>query len=149
MFSKTAEYALRATIFIAQKATADNKLGIEEIARAIDSPKSFTAKILQLLTKDNKVVSSVRGPNGGFYITKESQKLPARAILEAVNEDEVLKKCVLGLKLCSEVEPCPMHAEYKIIKKQLNQLFGKKTIKHLADEMSKENIYIKNTKSKK
>src|SRR5665647_357644 len=149
MFSKTAEYALRATIFIAQKGTADNKLGIEEIARAIDSPKSFTAKILQLLTKDNKVVSSVRGPNGGFYITKESQKLPARAILEAVNEDEVLKKCVLGLKLCSEVEPCPMHAEYKIIKKQLNQLFGKKTIKHLADEMSKENIYIKNTKSKK
>lgn len=149
MFSKTAEYALRATIFIAQKGTADNKLGIEEIAKAIDSPKSFTAKILQLLTKDNKVVSSVRGPNGGFYITKESQKLPARAILEAVNEDEVLKKCVLGLKLCSEIEPCPMHAEYKIIKKQLNQLFGKKTIKHLADEMSKENIYIKNTKSKK
>lgn len=149
MFSKTAEYALRATIFIAQKGTADNKLGIEEIAKAIDSPKSFTAKILQLLTKDNKVVSSVRGPNGGFYITKESQKLPVRAILEAVNEDEVLKKCVLGLKLCSEIEPCPMHAEYKIIKKQLNQLFGKKTIKHLADEMSKENIYIKNTKSKK
>jgi Rrf2 family iron-sulfur cluster assembly transcriptional regulator len=149
MFSKTAEYALRATIFIAQKGTAEKKLGIEEIARAIDSPKSFTAKILQLLTKDNKVVSSVRGPNGGFYITKESQKLPVLAILAAVNEDEVLKKCVLGLKLCSEVEPCPMHAEYKIIKKQLNQLFGKKTIKHLADEMSKENIYIKNTKSKK
>ncbi len=149
MFSKTAEYALRATIFIAQKGTIDNKLGIDEIAKAIDSPQSFTAKILQMLTKDNKVVSSARGPHGGFYITKQSKKLPAKAILEAVNEDDVLKKCVLGLQHCSEIKPCPMHAEYKIIRQQLNQLFEKKTIQHLVDEMSKENIFINNTKSKK
>ena len=68
MFSKTTEYALRATIYIAQKGTIDKKLGIDEIANAIDSPKPFTAKILQLLTKD-KVLHSTRGPNGGFYIT--------------------------------------------------------------------------------
>ena len=61
MFSKATEYALRATIFLAQKSSEENKLGIDEIATAIDSPKSFTAKILQQLTKDNRVVSSVRG----------------------------------------------------------------------------------------
>lgn len=149
MFSKTAEYALRATIFIAQKGSVDNKLGIDEIAKAIDSPQSFTAKILQMLTKDNKVVSSVRGPHGGFYITKQSKKLPSRAILEAVGEDAVLKKCILGLKQCSETKPCPIHAEYKLIRQQLNQLFEKKTIQILADEMSKENIFINNTKVKK
>ena len=149
MFSKTAEYALRATIFIAQKGTIDHKLGIDEIAKAIDSPQSFTAKILQMLTKDNKVVSSVRGPHGGFYVTNQSKKLPARAILEAVDEDGVLKKCVLGLQHCSETNPCPMHAEYKMIRQQLNQLFEKETIQHLADEISKENIFINNTKGRK
>ena len=66
MFSKTAEYALRATIFIAQKGTIEQTLGIDEIAKAIGSPQSFTAKILQMLTKDNKIVSSARGPHGGF-----------------------------------------------------------------------------------
>jgi Rrf2 family transcriptional regulator, iron-sulfur cluster assembly transcription factor len=149
MFSKTAEYALRATIFIAQKGTIENKLGIDEIAKAIDSPQSFTAKILQMLTKDNKVVSSARGPHGGFYITKQSKKLPVSAILAAVAEDDVLTKCVLGLQQCSELKPCPMHAEYKIIRKQLNQLFQKKTIQNLADEVSKDNIYINNTKKRK
>jgi Rrf2 family transcriptional regulator, iron-sulfur cluster assembly transcription factor len=149
MFSKTAEYALRATIFIAQKGTIENKLGIDEIAKAIDSPQSFTAKILQMLTKDNKVVSSARGPHGGFYITKQSKKLPVCAVLEAVAEDDVLTKCVLGLQQCSELKPCPMHAEYKIIRKQLNQLFQKKTIQNLADEVSKDNIYINNTKKRK
>jgi len=149
MFSKTAEYAMRATIFIAQKGTIDHKLGIDEIAKAIGSPQSFTAKILQMLTKDNKVVSSARGPHGGFYITKQSKKLPVRAILEAVNEEDILTKCVLGLHQCSEVKPCPMHSQYKPIKRQLIELFGKKTIQNLADEVDKENIYIKNAKSKK
>ncbi len=144
MFSKTAEYALRATIFIAKKGTVDEKLSIGEIAAAIDSPQSFTAKILQLLTKDNKVVSSSRGPNGGFYMTEKSKNLPVLAILEAVGEDYVLRKCVLGLKHCSEINPCPMHSEYKSIRNKLKNLFEKKTIQYLANETSKENIFINN-----
>lgn len=144
MFSKTAEYALRATIFIAQKGTIDNKLSIDEISKAIDSPQSFTAKVLQMLTKENKIVSSSRGPHGGFYMTNQSKKLSALAILEAVHEDGILKKCVLGLMQCSEVNPCPMHAEYKLIKENLIQLFEKKTIQHMADDTSKKNIFINN-----
>ncbi|HXS55402.1 MAG TPA: Rrf2 family transcriptional regulator [Hanamia sp.] len=149
MFSKTAEYALRAAIFIAQKGTIEHKLGIDEIAKAIDSPQSFTAKILQMLTKDNKIVSSARGPHGGFYITRQSKKLPAKAILEAVEEQDVLKKCVLGLKQCSELKPCPMHAEYKLIRLRLNQLFENTTIQHLADETNKDHIFINNTRYRK
>jgi len=51
MFSKATEYALRATIYIAQKSSVDKKLSLTEIAQAIDSPPSFTAKILQLLNE--------------------------------------------------------------------------------------------------
>jgi Rrf2 family protein len=145
MFSKTAEYALRATIFIAQKGSLNNKLGIEEIAKAIDSPQSFTAKILQMLAKENKVVSSVKGPRGGFYITNESKKLPARAILAAVNEDGLFRSCVLGLDECSEIKPCPMHSDYKKISQKLNELFEARSIQDLADEVNKENIYISNS----
>jgi Rrf2 family transcriptional regulator, iron-sulfur cluster assembly transcription factor len=137
MFSKSAEYALRATIYIAQKSSEENKLGMAEISKAIGSPRPFTAKILQQLTKDNKIVSSVRGVNGGFYITEKAKKLPARAILDAMGEKQVLEKCVLGLAQCTETKPCPMHSEYKFIKHQLIELFEKKTIQHLAEEISK------------
>ena len=146
MFSKATEYALRATIYIAKKSTEEKKLGIEEISRAIDSPQSFTAKILQALTKDNKVVSSVRGPNGGFFITEKTKKLPVRSILQAMGEDEVLEKCVLGLKMCSEIQPCPMHAQYKSIKQQLIKLFVTKTIKQLAADIKDGEVYIRNKK---
>jgi Rrf2 family iron-sulfur cluster assembly transcriptional regulator len=144
MFSKATEYALRAVIYIAQKSTKENKLGLVEIAASIDSPQSFTAKILQLLTTDNKIVSSVRGPNGGFYMTEKAKKLPVRAILKVMGEDEVLEKCVLGLKRCSEVKPCPMHSQYKSIKEELIKLFEKKTIENLAEEMIDGNTFINN-----
>ena len=146
MFSKATEYALRATIYIAKKSTEEKKLGIKEISRAIDSPQSFTAKILQALTKDNKVVSSVRGPNGGFFITEKTKKLPVRSILQAMGEDEVLEKCVLGLKMCSEIQPCPMHAQYKSIKQQLIKLFVTKTIQQLAADIKDGEVFINNKK---
>ena len=146
MFSKATEYALRATIYIAKKSKEEKKLGIEEISRAIDSPQSFTAKILQALTKDNKVVSSVRGPNGGFFITEKTKKLPVRSILQAMGEDEVLEKCVLGLKMCSEIQPCPMHAQYKSIKQQLIKLFVTKTIQQLAADIKDGEVFINNKK---
>lgn len=135
MFSKATEYALRATIFIAQKGSKENKLGISEIADGINSPKSFTAKILQQLTAGNKIVSSARGPNGGFYLTESARNLPIRVILETMEEDGVLDKCVWGLKQCSELLPCPMHSQYQPIKIQLKALFEAKTIQNLADEL--------------
>ena len=144
MFSKATEYALRATIYIAKTSTEENKIGIAEIAKAIDSPQSFTAKILQSLAKDNRVVSSVRGPNGGFFLTENAKKLPVRAILKAMGEDEVLEKCVLGLKRCSEVQPCPMHEQYKSIKQQLIKLFTTKSIQQLADEIKEGEVFITN-----
>lgn len=147
MFSKATEYALRATIYIAQKSSEENKLGIDAIAKAIDSPKSFTAKILQSLTRGNKVISSVRGPNGGFYITDKAKKLPVRAVLLAMGESEILDKCVLGLNKCSEIKPCPMHNQYKIIKQQLIGLFETKTIQQLADDINSGDVYINNKKS--
>ena len=144
MFSKATEYALRATIYIAQKSSEEHKLGIDEIAMAIDSPRSFTAKIMQLLTKDNKVVRSVRGPNGGFFQTEKERQLSVRTVLQVMGEDEMLDKCVLGLKKCSEVNPCPMHFQYKPIKQELIRLFVEKNIQQLADEMNDGGVFIKN-----
>jgi Rrf2 family protein len=147
MFSKACEYALRATIYIAQKSSEEKKIGIDEIANAIDSPQHFTAKILQLLSRGS-VISSTKGPNGGFFITAKQKQLSIRAVLRALDEDAILEKCVLGLNNCSETKPCPMHAKYKVIKQQLIQLFEGKTIDQLAGDINSGIAFI-NNKSRK
>lgn len=55
MFSKSTEYALRASIFIALKASSQRKVSIQEIAEGIGAPQAFTAKVLQQLTKKAEV----------------------------------------------------------------------------------------------
>lgn len=135
MFSKTSEYALRAVIYIAQKSSEQYKLGIEEIATAIKSPKHFTAKILQQLTAGNKLVSSVRGPNGGFYMTDKAKNKPVIEILRLLGEDIILDKCILGLNECSDKTPCPLHSQYKHIKPQLLEMFKSKKITDLTSEI--------------
>jgi Rrf2 family protein len=146
MFSKTTEYALRAVIHIAANSSEEKKLSLEEISTAIDSPRSFTAKILQVLTGERNLISSVRGPSGGFYITEKQLQLPIRAVLHAMDEDKRLMKCVIGLHECSETRPCPLHSKYKSIKAQLISMFEDKTIIQLAQEMERGSTVITNRK---
>lgn len=75
MFSKACEYAIRAVIYISIRSIAGSKLSIKEIAKEIDSPLHFTAKILQTLSREG-IISSIKGPNGGFYINQKQSPSP-------------------------------------------------------------------------
>jgi DNA-binding IscR family transcriptional regulator len=70
-------------------------------------------------------------------------------VLEAVGEDGIITKCVLGLKECSESRPCPMHEQYRAIKQQLRQMFEKTSIQHLAEDFDKGKLVIGNRPAKK
>ena len=142
MFSKACEYALRATIFLAQKSSAEKKLGVDDIAKGIDAPRPFTAKILQQLIRE-EVILSVKGPNGGFYLTPKGREQPVWRVLAAFNEDQRLTNCVMGLHKCNDKKPCPLHEGYKEIKEQLLDLFKQKRIADLADTMEKTKLFVK------
>jgi Rrf2 family iron-sulfur cluster assembly transcriptional regulator len=149
MFSKSTEYALRAIIYLAQKSSVDRKIGITELAEAIDSPKSFTAKILQKLTRGNKLISSVTGPAGGFYLTDQAKKKSLLHVLNLLEDEGIITGCILGLKECSEKNPCPMHDHYKLIKPQLLDMLDHKTILELASEMKDPRVVIHNIANRK
>lgn len=138
MFSKSTEYALRATIFIARKSSIEKKVNIQEIAEGIGAPKSFTAKILQQLTnQENKIISSIPGPTGGFYITEDAKLKPIYSIIQAMGETDVIECCVLGLPSCSDETPCSLHKTYRNIKKDLLSMFKDKTIKEIASSKNR------------
>lgn len=65
MFSKACEYGIRATVYVAQQSRQGRRVSLKHIAREIDSPLAFTAKILQQLTR-HEIMRSVMGVNGGF-----------------------------------------------------------------------------------
>ncbi|WP_339677892.1 Rrf2 family transcriptional regulator [Cyclobacterium marinum] len=135
MFSKACEYGIRAVIYIWSKSADGVKLGVKEICKEIDTPEFFTAKILQSLAKQN-LISSTKGPNGGFYISKEQENMKLLAVVEAIDGDKLFRGCGLGLKHCNENHPCPIHDDYIIIRENLVKLLSEKTIRVLAKEVN-------------
>lgn len=132
MFSKACEYAIRSCILIATNSLESKNTNLKDIAKAIDSPEAFTAKILQKLSK-NKIITSVKGPSGGFKIEeKRMTEIKLREIVFAVDGDGIYTNCVLGIKECSEVAPCPMHNQYKFIKNSLKEMLETTDLKQLC-----------------
>lgn len=142
MFSKACEYALRATIFLAQKSSEDEKRSVDDIASGIDAPRSFTAKILQQLNREGVILSS-KGPGGGFYLTDKTKTQPVWRVLQAFSEDQRLTGCVMGLHKCNDKKPCPMHHEFKAIREPLVEMFKQKCIADLAETMEKTKVFVR------
>lgn len=145
MFSKACEYAIRASLYISMKSIDGSKLGIKEIAKEIDSPIHFTAKILQTLSREG-IVSSVKGPNGGFYLDPKSKPIALNAIVKAIDGDNILHSCSLGLKECSDKFPCPIHQDIKTYKERLRKIMKEKTVQQLANDLSKGKTFLRNYK---
>ena len=109
MFSKSCEYAIRAMIYIADQSLKGIRTTLADISHEIDSPVAFTAKILQQLSK-SQVVTSLKGPSGGFYMTDlQLSTISLAKVVKAIDGEKIFTTCGLGLKQCSEKQPCPVH----------------------------------------
>lgn len=142
MFSKSCEYGLRAVIFIARQSHLGIKTSMIDVSEGIDSPKAFTAKILQQLTKNN-IVSSIKGPTGGFFIEPEAMHLPLSEIVKVLDGDAIYTGCGLGLKQCDEEQPCPLHFKFVAIRDELKSMLRNTTLIMLVNDMKRNIFYLK------
>jgi len=134
MFSKACKYAIKALIYLASRAEESEKTGLREIAAEIDSPVAFTAKIMQILSKQN-LIQSAKGPHGGFYIDTQAPDIKLIDVVKAIDGTQSIYGCGLGLKSCSETEPCPIHHEFTAIRNGFAKLLNEQTIQQLAIEL--------------
>jgi Rrf2 family protein len=143
MFSKTCEYGIKAMIFVAQKSKDGSRVGIKEIAKGTDAPEHFVAKIMQELSR-KKLVHSVKGPNGGFYMDQFDLQTSLADIVRALDGNSIYSDCVLGLKTCNEKKPCPVHDQYRDIKKNLIKMIEENTIGDFNTKLDSGKFFLVN-----
>ncbi|TDG35896.1 Rrf2 family transcriptional regulator [Pedobacter changchengzhani] len=135
IFSKTCEYAMRSVFFIAHRTSDGKKVGIKEISLGIDSPEHFLAKILQSLSKQD-IVKSAKGPNGGFYMDEANLKRPLADVVKAIDGRKIFTGCGLGLSYCSEINPCPLHNDFKIIREKITKMLEETSIENFNENLN-------------
>lgn len=131
MLSKSCKYAIRAVLYLTKQ--PDKKIGSKEIAEKLDIPAPFLAKTLQELTK-KQIISSLKGPNGGFFLSEENQQRKIMDIINCIDGDLVFDRCFLGKAECNSKNPCVIHSVYVSFKEKLLEQFSKKNLLTFANE---------------
>lgn len=101
--SQTAEYALRAVVWLAEN--AGNPQTTQQIADGCRVPAGYLAKVLQPLVKA-EVVSAQRGLGGGYALQHDPNELTMLAVISAVEPVQRIRSCPLkigshGSRLCA------------------------------------------------
>jgi len=134
MFSRTCQYALQAVLYISLNHFREKTVGLKEISESQNIPIHFLGKILQMLVKQ-KILGSQKGPNGGFYLNVDPQNLNLLKIVEIVDGLEIFDRCGIGMKECSDDQPCPIHNDYKAIRLKIKDLLSNKTLAELCKDV--------------
>lgn len=143
MISTTCKYAIRAVLYLAVN-NNKQKIGIKKISSDLDIPAPFLSKILQSLAK-HRILSSTKGPNGGFSLGLDAREIQLMDIIEIVEGKDSFEKCAIGVKYCKEQEnKCALHKEYSKLREELKSLFSSSNIYDLAQEIdqSKAALFI-------
>lgn len=138
-FSKSFGYALRGILYVALMQDEQRKVQIGEIAKKLSVPKHFLGKIMQEMVKAG-LLQSTKGPYGGFLLTGKTLSTSLIKLAEITGDVNQFNICVLQLRTCNGINPCPLHDEVDAIKENLQKLFTQTTIADLLKEEKNESI---------
>mgnify|MGYP001284092706 CR=1 FL=1 len=97
---------------------------------------------LQKLVQKN-IINSIKGPHGGFFIQTENNTTMLSEIVEAIDGDQIMNGCALGLKKCSEDHPCPLHFDFVDIRGGLKQMLKTNSIIELSSKLDSGTSFLK------
>ena len=136
LYSRSAEYAIRAFVHLAQ--VPDGRYAmVKQIAAEEEIPAHFLAKILQQLARKGMLRSS-KGPTGGFSLRVPADEVRLLDIVEALDGLSEYEKCASGLAECTDDMPCPLHDSWKPLRSRIMDYLGRNTIADLAKALEQK-----------
>jgi len=130
ILSRTTQYAIQALIYMATQPRGVAVL-YRNIAENLGAPPTYLAKVLQNLCRGN-LLYSYRGKQGGFCLQEGGEKITLMQIVVITEGPGFTKDCVLGLKICNDKAPCPMHKQWYPIKQEIVKLLESQTLNILS-----------------
>ncbi|MDV7139840.1 Rrf2 family transcriptional regulator [Maribacter sp. TH_r10] len=141
MFSNSSKYALKAVLYLAVNASESNKIMAKNLSEPINVPQAYISKLLQDLTKHG-VVSSTRGPNGGFYLNEKNMATPLINVITIIDGDSNLNACLLSINRCNSDHPCPLHDFAASYRENLLDNLEHKTIEDMVKDIKNEKSFL-------
>jgi len=131
--TRAGEYAIIGLLYLAKQPEGCTVM-IEEISEDERVQKSFLAKIFQLLAKAG-FVESYRGAGGGFSLARPANEISLLQILNCVEREFALQKCVGEEPFCvvatERLGSCVLCGVFAEAQRRVNEIFDRTTLADL------------------
>ncbi len=130
IFSKGTGYALRALIFLAEH-MEEGPFHASMMAEAINIQKPILSKTLNKLAAI-KLVKSVSGPKGGFWLSKDPSSINLFEIYNAFEPTRSFHECLMGYDTCPGNKYCTLHILWLEPQKRIDDFLNNTSISTLT-----------------
>ena len=131
-------YALRASLAMAKLGKEGEPVSINNLSEQENISPVFLEQIFFKLRKAG-IVSSIRGPGGGFCFALPLKKITVKQILEAAGENLDITFCDKRTDDCDKVDECLSHHVWADVNKLLRDYFDKITLESILEKYDDSN----------
>ena len=132
-------YALRASLALAKMEKSGVPVSINCLAEEENISSVFLEQIFFKLRKAG-IVSSTRGPGGGFCFAKNQNMLTVKEILDAAGEEIELSFCDKHDDNCERIGECMSHYVWMEAHDLLKKYFSEITLASIIDKYCKKDL---------
>lgn len=129
ILSQSSQIAVKAIAHIS--GNGNSCVNVKELAETTGENAHTIAKVLQNLVKHG-LLSSITGPQGGFFLTEKQSKGKLSDIVKSIDGINTFEKCVLGMDKCSASHPCLIHGKYAPLRNEIGKIFNETSLEQLA-----------------
>lgn len=133
---KESRYAIEGLVILANKPVG-TIMQLQDIAEAAEVPPNFLAKIFQKLHRGNILMSS-RGAVRGYALARRPTAIKMKDVFVAVEGRDVFDRCLFWRDPCADLSPCPMHFEWKRVRRAIAGLMQRTSLADLAKKKARE-----------
>jgi Rrf2 family protein len=133
VLTKRVNYGIRGLLNLAR----NNKQSfLRKISQDEQIPESYLAKIFQVFVQRG-ILESKKGPNGGFYLSKDLRELSVGLVVECLEGEPNLSKCPFSDSMpCENKEGCMIYTTWRRTEEERFNALRNITLANIREQCS-------------
>jgi len=117
----------------------DGSCSAKDISAAYGIPQEALAKILQRLAKAG-LLHSQHGINGGYTLARESSRISAFEVIQAIDGPLFITSCITVRGECDQTDRCTIREPLRKVNQSIEEVLRRITISQMKDDADPQEV---------
>ena len=125
------------TMFELARHYGEDPIPLSEVSKATDLPMGYLEQLVRKLKKDN-LVDSIRGPKGGYFVTRDPKDITIGDVLRSAEDFFGITECSNSDGVCCKENYCIARQVWQVIEDEMNNTIDSISLQDMVDRNVKK-----------